>query len=80
MKSKYRVEKATSTTLSRDRLRNCSNMNHLDETIHKHKNTIILVFVIGKPKTNSIETDCQHSAGIGRGCKGARDEGLGFSR
>ena len=26
-----------------------------------------------------MEMDCQHSAGTGIGCKGAREEGLGFT-
>ena len=55
-------------------------MYHLAESVYEHKNTIILVSVFGKPKTKSIETDFQYSAGIGRGCSGARDEGLGFTR
>uniref|UniRef100_A0AAV1TKT9 Uncharacterized protein n=1 Tax=Peronospora matthiolae TaxID=2874970 RepID=A0AAV1TKT9_9STRA len=54
-------------------------MDRLAESVKKHKNTSILVNVFGKPKEKkSIDTDRQHSAGIGGGCKGARDEGLGF--
>ena len=34
----------------------------------------------GNPKMKSIETDCQHSAGIVRGYSDARDEGIGFTR
>ena len=48
--------------------------------VYKQKNTIILVSVFGDLKTKSIETDCQHAAGIGRGCNGARDEGVVFTR
>ena len=46
-------------------------------------NTRIPVFLCGSagnPKTKSIETDSQHSAGMGKGCNGARSEGPDFTR
>ena len=48
VKSKNRVNKDTSTPVCCDRLGYSSKMDHLAETIHEDKNTIILANVFGE--------------------------------
>ena len=63
MESKHCVDEDTLTSVCSDRLRNRSKMHHLTNTIYKHKNTNILVSVVGKPKKKSMETDPEDSVG-----------------
>ena len=80
MKTKDRVNKNTSTCRCIDKFRYSDQVYHFTESINEHKNAGILVWIYGKSKDKSMETDSQHSTGMGKDYNGARSEGLDFTR